>query len=84
MINKITKTIRYATTREIDYVVIKALEGNQKRALDLMDATGFNLATIYCSLHRLEKREIVASEFDNNSVNENRFGARTKYYCLKF
>lgn len=84
MVFKIMKTIRYATTREIDYVVIKVLEGEQKRALDLMDATGFNLATIYCSLHRLERKEIVASEFDNDSANENRFGARTKYYYLKF
>jgi DNA-binding HxlR family transcriptional regulator len=84
MINKIIKTIRFASTREIDYVVIRALKGERKRALDLMDATGLNLATIYCSLHRLEKREIVASEFDNNSANENRFSARTKYYYLKF
>ena len=77
--------MRFRTKHEIDYLVIKALDGGEaKTTLDLMDATGFNIATIYCSLNRLQKREFVTGEFDNDSANENIFGARRKRYYLSF
>ena len=77
--------MRFKTTREIDYLMIKALDGGQtKTTLDLMDATGFNISTVYCSLNRLQKRETVTGEFDNDSVSQNIFGARRKRYYLSF
>lgn len=77
--------MRFRSAREIDYLVIKALDGGEaKTTLDLMDATGFNIATVYCSLNRLQKRELVSSEFDNASASENIFGARRKRYYLSF
>lgn len=76
--------MRFKSTLEIDYLVIKALEGKPKTTLDLMDATGLNIAAIYCSLNRLQKGGIANGEFDNESVAENFARARTKYYYLSF
>ena len=76
--------MKFRSKREIDYLVVKALEGEPKTTLELMDATGFNISTIYCSLNRLQKKEIVTGEFDNDSANENVFGHRTKRYYLSF
>jgi len=60
--------MKFTSKREIDCLVVKALDGGEpKTVLDLMDATGFNLPTIYCSLNRLQKKEIIRCEFDNDA-----------------
>ncbi len=65
-----------------DFLVQRNLAEGFNTVLGLMDSTGLSLASVYCSLNRLEKKGIVKSEFDEKSKSQ--FGGyRRKYYYLK-
>ena len=70
-----------ARNERCDRAVTAALAQGIKTTLDLADATGLSLGTIYVVLHRLEKQGLVYSEWDEDSAHF-RGGNRRKYYYL--
>ncbi len=62
--------------------VLNALRNGHRFGLDMMDATGLPSGTVYPTLARMEARDFVESEWENEAVAKAEGRPRRRYYRL--
>ena len=60
--------------------ILQALAGGCRYGFDVMDRTGLPSGTVYPALRRLEKQELVRSEWEENDVAQAAKRPRRRYY----
>ena len=60
--------------------ILQALAGGCRYGFDVMDRTGLPSGTVYPALRRLERQELVRSEWEENDVATAAKRPRRRYY----
>lgn len=63
-------------------LILAALESRVRYGLDLIDRTGLLPGTVYTTLRRLEKRDLVRGEWEDPGIAEAERRPRRRYYTL--
>ena len=83
--------VRYLTylgcmgTRTLGLVsatILQAVLEGGRYGLDIMDVTGLPDGTVYKTLHRMEKRGLIQSQWEEPGIAERERRPRRKYYAI--
>jgi len=66
----------------VSATILQAVLEGGRYGLDIMDVTGLPDGTVYKTLHRMEKRGLIQSQWEEPEIAERERRPRRKYYAI--